>query len=287
VNGGKILVAGATGRVGGAAVRLLPEAGFEPRALVRDAQKGESLRARAGVEVVAGDVTRPETLGPALAGCAGVFSALAGGPGRGGAEEVEYRGNVNLLSAAREAGVGRFVYNSALLVNHPLAQSVDSLREKARFEEVLLDANGVSPTVLRPSMFMENLLMALRGRVAFVPGRQRRPVTWICASDVARAAVRAFERGITGRHEVAGPDTATFDEAYRRLSRVWGRSITVLHPPLSAMHLAGRFASPVEEVANLFALFDAAGYAADPATLRETFGIQVLSLQEWAGFSRE
>ena len=286
VNGGKILVAGATGRVGGAAVRLLPEAGFEPRALVRSAQKGESLHA-AGVEVVVGDVTKPETLEPALAGCTGVFSALAGGPGRGGSEEVEYGGNVNLLSAAREVGIGRFVYNSALLVDHPLAQKVDSLREKARFEKHLLEANGVSPTVLRPAMFMQNLLMALRGRVAFVPGRQRRPVTWISASDVARAAVRALERDITGRHEVAGPDTATFDEAYRRLSRVWGREITVLHPPLSAMRLVGRFASPVEEVANLFALFDAAGYAADPATLRETFGVEALSLEEWAGFSRE
>jgi uncharacterized protein YbjT (DUF2867 family) len=158
---GKILVVGATGRVGGAAVRHLLESDFEVRALVRSAGKGEALRAL-GAEVSVGDVTRPETLAPALEGCAGVFSALSAATDRE-AVEVEYRGNVNLLSAAREAGATRFVYSSALLADHPLAQRVGTLREKARFEEVLFGADDVSATVLRPVMFMETLLLALRG----------------------------------------------------------------------------------------------------------------------------
>jgi uncharacterized protein YbjT (DUF2867 family) len=278
---GKILVAGATGRVGGAATRHLLEAGHEVRALVRSAGKGEDLRAL-GAEVSVGDVTRPETLAPALEGCAGIFSALSAATERE-AVEVEYRGNANLLSAAREAGAKRFVYSSALLVDHPLAQRVGTLREKARFEEVLFGAGDVSATVLRPAMFMETLLMALKGPVAFVMGRQRRAVGWISASDAALAAVRAFERNITGRHEIAGPDTATFDEAYSRLSTVRGRRIIALHPPLPAMRLAGRLSPAVEELANKFALFDAAGYATDPTPLRDVFGVQALTIEEWAG----
>jgi uncharacterized protein YbjT (DUF2867 family) len=278
---GKILVAGATGRVGGAATRHLLESGYEVRALVRSAGKGEALRAL-GAEVSLGDVTRPETLAPALERCAGVVSALSATTDRQ-AVEVEYRGNVNLLSAAREAGARRFVYSSALLVDHPLAQRVGTLREKERFEETLLGAGDVSATILRPAMFMETLLMALKGPVAFVMGRQRRPVRWISADDVARAAARAFERDITGRHELAGPDVATFDEAYRSLSAVRGRRIIVLHPPLPAMRLAGRFSPAVEELANMFALFDAAGYATDPAPLRDVFGVEALTIEEWAG----
>jgi uncharacterized protein YbjT (DUF2867 family) len=277
----KILVAGATGRVGRATVRHLLEAGYEVRALARSAGKGERLRSL-GAGVFEGDVTKPETLAPALDGCAGVFSALSAGTGRE-AKEVEYRGNVNLLRTAREAGVRRFVYNSALLVDHPLAQRVGTLREKARFEEALLGANGISATVLRPVMFMETLLLALSGPVAFVPGRQRHRVGWISASDVAHAAVAAFEKDITGRHEVAGPDAATFDEAYRRFSTVRGQRITVLHPPLSVMRLAGRFSPPVEELASMFALFEAAGYASDSPALRETFGVEALTIEEWAG----
>lgn len=280
MRGGKILVAGATGRVGGAAVRHLLGANYEVRALVRRARKGEPLRAL-GAEVSVGDVTRPETLAPALEGCAGVFSALSAATDRQ-AVEVEYGGNVNLLSAAREAGAKRFVYSSALHADHPLSQRVGTFREKARFEEVLFGADDVSATVLRPSMFMETLLLALKGPIAFVMGRQRRPVSWISADDAALAAVRAFERDITGRHEIAGPDTATFDEAYRRLSAARGERIIVLHPPLSAVRLAGRFAAPVEELANMFALFDAAGYATDPTLLRDVFGVRALTIEEWA-----
>jgi uncharacterized protein YbjT (DUF2867 family) len=281
VEGGAILVVGATGRVGGAAVRHLLDAGYEVRALVRGAGKGKTLRSL-GAEIIEGDVTKPGTLAPALDGCAGVFSALSSTTERG-AQEVEYRGNVNLLSAARGAGVRRFVYNSALLVDHPLAQGVGTFREKARFEEALLGAGDLSATVLRPVMFMETLLMALSGPVAFVPGRQRRHVGWISTNDVARALVSAFERGVTGRYELAGPETSTFDEAYARLARARGGRIIVLHPPLAAMRLVGRLSSPVEELASMFALFDAAGYASDSPALRETFGVEAVTIEEWAG----
>lgn len=277
---GAILVVGATGRVGGAAVRHLLEAGYEVRALARSARKGENLRSL-GVEVLEGDVTKPETLASALDGCAGVFSALSSATERE-AEEVEYRGNINLLSAARRAGVRRFVYNSALLVDHPLAQRVGTFREKARFEGALLGAGDLPATVLRPVMFMETLLMALNGPVAFVPVRQHRKVGWISANDVARAAVAAFERGISGRYELAGPETFSFDEAYARLARARGERIIVLHPPLAAMRLAGRLSSSIEELASMFALFDAAGYASDSLALRETFGVEAVTIEEWA-----
>jgi uncharacterized protein YbjT (DUF2867 family) len=281
----KVLVVGATGHVGSAAVRYLLEARYEVNALIRSAGKGDSLRPLAAA-LFEGDVRKPGTLAPALDGCAGVFSALSSRTPRA-AEEVEYRGNLNLLRAAREAGVRRFVYSSALHVDHPLALRAGTFREKARFEEALLGANGISATVLRPVMFMETLLMASSGPVAFVPGRQRNRVGWISASDVAHATVAAFEKGVTGRYELAGADIATFDEAYRRFSRVRGEKITVLHPPLSVMRLAGRLSPQVEELASMFALFEAAGYTSDSPALRETFGVEALTIEEWArGVSR-
>jgi len=144
---GTILVAGATGKVGSAAVRHLPHAGFEVRALARSVDKGRPLRAL-DAEVVIGDVTKPSSLAPAVAECKGVYSALAAG--HGSASEVEYRGNLNLLSAAEEDGVSRFVYSSALLVDHLLAQRVSTFGEKWRFEEVLLRAKSVAPYRLTP-----------------------------------------------------------------------------------------------------------------------------------------
>ena len=49
------------------------------------------------------------------------------------------------------------------------------------------------------------------------------------------------------------------------------------------MRLAGRVAAPVEELANMFALFDAAGYASGSTALKDNFGVDAISLEEWAG----
>ena len=282
---GKILVVGATGRVGGAAAELLLEAGFEVRALVRRPEKGERLHSL-GAELAVGDATAPDTLGPALRGCCGIFSALGAGPGRGAPEDVEYRGNLNLLSAARSAGTGRFVYSSVHLADHPLAQNVGAFREKARFERELLAAEDVSSTVLRPAIFMETLDMMIQGPVAFVPGSQRRPVSFIAARDIARAAARAFQADLLGRYELAGPETLTFNDAFERLARGRGKGIRVFHVPLIAMRLYGRTSPYARELANMMAFFDAVGFAADPSALRDTFGVPALSIEEWASQGR-
>jgi uncharacterized protein YbjT (DUF2867 family) len=279
---GKILVVGSTGRVGAAAVEQLLEAGFEVRALVRRPEKGARLRSL-GAELGVGDATVTDTLGPTVRGCAGIFSALGAGPGRGTPEDVEYRGNLNLLSAARSAGVGRFVYSSALLADHPLAQRVGAFRDKARFERELIAAEGVSSTILRPAMFMETLdMMMPRAAVAFIPGRQRLPVSWIAASDIACAAVRAFRADILGRHELAGLETITFDEAFRRLARARGKRIRALHVPLISLRLAGLASSYLRELTNMMSLFDAVACATGPSVLRETFGVSALTIEEWA-----
>jgi uncharacterized protein YbjT (DUF2867 family) len=281
VQNGKILVVGATGRVGGAAVGNLLEEGFEVRALVRQPEKGERLSAM-GAELAVGDATTPATLEDAVRGCSSIFSALAAGPGRGASEDVEYRGNMNLLSAARSAGVGHFVYSSVHLADHPLAQKVGAFREKARFEKELLDAENVSSTILRPAIFMETLDMMIQGPVAFVPGRQRRPVSLIAARDIARAAVRAIQRDILGRSELAGPETVTFDEAFNRLGKSSGKKIRTLHVPLVTLHAAGRFSPYVREMAHMMALFDVVGFATDTSALRDTFGVPTLTIEEWA-----
>jgi uncharacterized protein YbjT (DUF2867 family) len=282
---GRILVVGATGRVGGAAVENLLEEGFEVRALVRRPEKGECLSAM-GAELAVGDATAPDTLEAAVRGCSGIFSALAAGPGRGASEDVEYRGNMNLLSAARSAGVGHFVYSSVHLADHPLAQKVGAFREKARFEKELLDAEDVSSTILRPAIFMETLDMMIQGPVAFVPGRQRRPVSLIAARDIARAAVRSFQADILGRYELAGPETVTFGAAFELLGRGRGEKIRTLHVPLVTLRAAGRFSPYVREMAQMMALFDAVGFAADPSALRDTFDVPALTIEEWARAER-
>jgi uncharacterized protein YbjT (DUF2867 family) len=186
---------------------------------------------------------------------------------------------MNLLLTARSAGVGHFVYSSVHLADHPLAQKVGAFREKARFEKELLDAEDVSSTILRPAIFMETLDMMIQGPVAFVPGRQRRPVSFIAGRDIARAAVRSFQADILGRYELAGPETVTFDGAFERLGKARREKIRTLHVPLVTLRAAGRFSPYIREMAHMMALFDEVGFATDPSVLRETFGVPALTIE--------
>ncbi len=95
--------------------------------------------------------------------------------------------------------------------------------------------------------------------------------------------MQAFKRDITGRHEISGPDTTTFDGAFERLGRGRGRRVRTLHLPLIVMRAPGWVVPYVRELAHMMAFFDVVGYAADPSTLWDTFGVRALTIEEWAG----
>jgi uncharacterized protein YbjT (DUF2867 family) len=73
-----ILVTGASGFVGTHVVRRLAENGAGPiRAMVRNLSKAPTID---GVDVVEADLTRPQTLGPAVAGVKVIIHAAASRP---------------------------------------------------------------------------------------------------------------------------------------------------------------------------------------------------------------
>jgi dihydroflavonol-4-reductase len=112
----KALVTGSTGFIGGAICRRLVEQGMEVRAFHRETSSLKNLEGLA-VEHVTGDLTRPETLEPAMQGVEVVFHAAAllgarDDPGRMYAVTVE--GTRAILRAARKAGVRRLIHTSSV-----------------------------------------------------------------------------------------------------------------------------------------------------------------------------
>src|ERR671929_411842 len=111
----RVLVTGATGKVGYAIATALVDRGDEVRALVRDPERA-ARQLPAGVEPVTGDVTQPATLPDAVDGCELVFNAM-GLPEQWQRdvtvfERVNAQGSANVVRAARAAGVRRFVHTS-------------------------------------------------------------------------------------------------------------------------------------------------------------------------------
>lgn len=104
----KVLVTGATGRVGSRFVARLIKKGYEVRVLVRKA-----INLTAGVEVVIGDLNDPATIAPAVKGVDAVIHiAAAYHP----VNDLNFKGTMALASAAIAANVKRFIFVSTAKV---------------------------------------------------------------------------------------------------------------------------------------------------------------------------
>lgn len=169
IDGQTILLTGATGFIGGHVVRrLLREKRAAVRALVRDPAKAEGL-ARMGVELVKGDLSDAGALTQAVRGCPLVLHAAAqvsSVPHRKTFLESNVAGTENLLRAAVDAGVERFVHLSSVAVfGLPAAGEVTDQTPRHRcgdsYCDTKLDAEeavfrfrrerGLPVVVLRPS----------------------------------------------------------------------------------------------------------------------------------------
>jgi uncharacterized protein YbjT (DUF2867 family) len=107
-------VTGATGYVGGRLVQSLLDAGYPVRVMVRDANRLQGRRWLNQVDVRQGDVLRPETLGPALAGVSAAYYLIHSMIGRTDFHQRDLDAAHNFGTAAREAGVERLIYLGAL-----------------------------------------------------------------------------------------------------------------------------------------------------------------------------
>ena len=110
-DGGKVLVYAATGAQGGAVIQRLLPLGREVRGLVRDGRGADTLRTL-GAEPVFGDLSDPASLKAASESAAAVFLVL---PLEFDPKKVVGWG-LNAIDAAREAGVGRLVFNTSTRV---------------------------------------------------------------------------------------------------------------------------------------------------------------------------
>ena len=92
-----LLVVGATGSIGRLVVDEALRQGYETRALLRDPDPARGLPD--AVDVVVGDLTRPETLGAAVDGLDAVVCTHGAHGGKDETERVDYGGVRNVLEA--------------------------------------------------------------------------------------------------------------------------------------------------------------------------------------------
>ena len=241
-----ILVTGATGFVGPRIVHALRSEEQRVRALVRKQAAGEQLRAW-GCETVEGDVTDPESLRRAVEGCGVVIhlvAMLAGKPQD--FERVMIQGTRDLVIAAQDARVRRFILMSALGTDEQTKDLVPYYRAKWEMEQ-MVKTSGLEHVIFRPSFVFGRDGGALRQfrRIAKLapvtpipgPGTQRIQPIWV--DDVAAYFAAAVDKPEAANRtfEVGGPDVVTWNEFWARLKAALGTRRPSLHIPLGLMRV--------------------------------------------------
>jgi NADH dehydrogenase len=228
-----ILVAGATGQLGGLIARRLLEQGQDVRMLVRPQSDYQAL-VHAGGRPVPGDLKNRASLDAACQEIDTVITT-ANSAQRGGADTpqtVDLEGNRHLIDAAKAAGVRQFIFTSALGVDP--SSPMPFLRAKAQSETYLRDS-GMPLTILAPNIFMEVWMgmvigLALRdGRPVMLVGEGRRKHTFISMQDVAAFATAAVGHpaALDQYLPLGGPQALSFHDAVAIFERGLGRSIPV------------------------------------------------------------
>jgi NADH dehydrogenase len=241
-----VLVTGATGFVGPHVVHALRARDVPVRALVRDRRRGAKLTAW-GAELVEGDVTDPASLGAAVAGADAVIHLVAIIKGsRADFERIMAQGTRDLVAAAREAGVRRFILASALGLDERTKDSVPYFAAKWEMERATKES-GLEHVIFRPSFIFGKDGGALPTFVKLArfapvtpivgPGTQRLQPIWV--EDVAEYYARALElpEAANRTFEIGGPDAPTWNEFWDRLKRVLGARRPSIHVPFGAMRV--------------------------------------------------
>ena len=245
-----VLVTGATGFIGPHVVHALRTRDVATRALVRDPARATRLQAW-GVELAPGDVADPASLRAACAGVDAVIHLVAIISGRpADFERVMAQGTRDLVTAAQDAGVRRFVLASALGLDERAKDAVPYYRAKWAMEQAVRES-GLDHVIFRPSFVFGTdggVLPTFVRLARFAPvtpivgpGTQRLQPIWV--DDGAEYYAHALDQpGAANRtFEIGGPDAPTWNEFWERLKRVLGARRPSLHIPFGVLRVQAAF----------------------------------------------
>jgi uncharacterized protein YbjT (DUF2867 family) len=277
-----VFVVGATGLLGGQVVDRLLAKGDRVTALVRSPEAGRAL-AQKGVATVQGDLKNLESLRRALwPGFDGLITTAYGYSRRQKGDtlqSVDDLGNRNLIAAAREVGIGRFVFTSILTAERAVA--VPHFYQKAR-TEAQLAKSGLKWVALRPGGFLDTLLglnaKGISGGKLMVPSDPDAPASTILSADVSSYLVEAVRLpDLAGeRIDIGTAKPTSITELAAILTSELGHPVRAVRPPRPAewlLRLIARLRSgSMADNLKAMAYVSSGQYVADTTRQAELFG---------------
>jgi uncharacterized protein YbjT (DUF2867 family) len=288
-----ILVTGGTGFVGSHVVNALADAGRDVRVMERKPGQWEEagLRCR---DAVQGDMTDVGSLRRAVAGCDTVVHLVAIRQGkREEFQRIMVDGTRDLLDAAKDAGVRRFVFMSALGTTEQTKDLVPYYGAKWDCERIV-EGSGLDHVILRPSFVFARdggILPTFRKLAKVAPvtpimgaGKQRIQPIWV--DDLAAYYVKAAEPDgpVSRTFELGGPDAVTWNELWDRLKQALGVRRPSIHMPMGFMRLNAlvteRLPGDIPLTRDLLKMLEAGDNVVSNDDAIRTFGLPLVPLDE-------
>jgi NAD(P)H dehydrogenase (quinone) len=253
----KLLVTGASGKLGQRVLELLLSADAGP--IVATTRKPETLAAWAarGVEVRRADYDAPETLATALAGVERALLISTDSIERPGQRLEQQRRAVRALEAA---GVRHVVYTS---MPRPEGSPVIIAPDHFATEQALT-ASRLDFTILRNNIYADMLLLSLPGAIAsgqLIDARGKGAIAYVWRDDCARAAAAALadrSRGARTIVDITGPEAVTSAQLAAWVSDLFGRPVAHVDVPPAALVEGLQQHGLPPPVAQILASFDVA-----------------------------
>jgi len=246
----KVFLTGVTGFIGSHVARALAIEGAQLRMLVRKTSNLANLEGIDG-ETHVGDLSDPDSLQPALAGCDAVVHVAADYRLWIPDPKAMYRANVDgtreLLRLAREAGVKRFVYTSSVATMHfrtdglvvnedtPVALSdmvghykrskflaereAVAAAEAGQQVVILNPTTPIGPNDSKPTPTGRIFVDFLNGRF---PAYMDTGLNLVDVAEVARAHAAALILGQPGKRYILGGENLTLKQILDKMSAITG-----------------------------------------------------------------
>jgi NAD(P)H dehydrogenase (quinone) len=262
-----ILITGAAGKTGKAVIEAVAARGAQVRALVHRAAQTDEVTAQGAREVAVGGFDDPAALARAASGVTAIYHICP----NVSPHEIAYAKAV--VTAAKAAGVPRFVYHSVL---HPQIEAMPHHWAKLRVEEMLL-ASGLDVTFLQPTAYMQNILAGWRSIVEDgvyqVPYPVETRISLVDLRDVAQAAALVLTEPGHGSatYALVGTAPLTQIEVADALSAALGRPVRAVAEPIEAWEARARAAGmgdyQRDTLAAMFRSYAASGLAGNSNVL--------------------
>jgi uncharacterized protein YbjT (DUF2867 family) len=189
-----LLIIGGTGTLGRQIVLQALTKGYQVRCLVRNFRKASFLK-EWGVELVYGDLSRPETIPPCLKGITAIIDASTSRPEElGSLKKVDWEGKLYLIKAAKAAKIQKFIFFSAQNVEQ--FQSIPLMKLKYGIETKLKES-GIPYTIFRLTGFYQGLIeqygIAILENFPIWVTNENTYISYMDTQDIAKFCLRALQ----------------------------------------------------------------------------------------------